>query len=188
MRASAGWAAFETTRLLQFSPQDVSLLNPEAEVVAEKWLPEVGDQADLYFKEMFNFFRKSQDTKKVPVTDKEADGFVLLGNTINEESDDSQDKTSLYVTGPEGDQTSQTNSTNQPKLTEVGTEKNQNMESNSSMLELLSDVPFTLAPHVLAVQDACNDFPRQLLSCDVSDNLTRFWYDFTLENSVLCES
>ncbi|XP_062979416.1 UBAP1-MVB12-associated (UMA)-domain containing protein 1 isoform X5 [Elgaria multicarinata webbii] len=83
-------------------------------------------------------------------------------------------------------------SDNQSKLTEtgieVGKEKNQNVESNSSMLELLSDVPFTLAPHVLAVQDTWNDLPRQLLSCDVNDNLTRFWYDFTLENSVLCES
>ncbi|KAH0627435.1 hypothetical protein JD844_003128 [Phrynosoma platyrhinos] len=84
----------------------------------------------------------------------------------------------------------ETNSENRSKLagTEVGTEKNQNVESSSSMLELLSDVPFTLAPHVLAVQDTCNDLSRHLLSCDVNDNLTRFWYDFTLENSVLCES
>ncbi|XP_028607241.2 UBAP1-MVB12-associated (UMA)-domain containing protein 1 [Podarcis muralis] len=129
---------------------------------------------------MFNFFRKNQDNKKVLVTEKEADGFVFLGNTVNEESNESS--------GPEGDQTTQTNSENQPKLPEVGTEKNQNMESQPSMLELLSDVPFTLAPHVLAAQDACNDFPRPLLSYDVNDNLTRFWYDFTLENSVLCES
>ncbi|KAF7252620.1 UBAP1-MVB12-associated (UMA)-domain containing protein 1 [Varanus komodoensis] len=84
-----------------------------------------------------------------------------------------------------------TNSDNRLQLTEtvteVGKEKNQHIES-TSMVELLSDVPFTLAPHVLAVQDTCNDLPRQLLSCDVTDNLTRFWYDFTLENSVLCES
>uniref|UniRef100_G1KNC0 UBAP1-MVB12-associated (UMA) domain containing 1 n=1 Tax=Anolis carolinensis TaxID=28377 RepID=G1KNC0_ANOCA len=83
-----------------------------------------------------------------------------------------------------------TNSGAQSKLTdtEVDTEKNQNVEGSSSTLELLSDIPFTLAPHVLAVQDTCNDFSRHLLSCDVNDNLTRFWYDFTLENSVLCES
>lgn len=137
---------------------------------------------------MFNFFRKGQDTKKVLVTEKEADGFVFLGNTDNEERNESKEKTSFCVTGPEYDQISQTN---RSKLTEAGTEvgtEKKNVESNSSMLELLSDVPFTLAPHVLAVQDTCNDIPRQLLSYDVSDNLTRFWYDFTLENSVLCES
>nr|XP_008110770.1 PREDICTED: UBAP1-MVB12-associated (UMA)-domain containing protein 1 [Anolis carolinensis] len=139
---------------------------------------------------MLSFFRKSQDPKKIPVTCKEADGFVLLDNTVNEERNGSTDKTSLYVTGSEGDQTSQTNSGAQSKLTdtEVDTEKNQNVEGSSSTLELLSDIPFTLAPHVLAVQDTCNDFSRHLLSCDVNDNLTRFWYDFTLENSVLCES
>ncbi|XP_066484906.1 UBAP1-MVB12-associated (UMA)-domain containing protein 1 [Tiliqua scincoides] len=137
---------------------------------------------------MFNFFRKSQDTKKVLVTEKETDGFVLLGNTVNEERNESKDKTSLCITGPGYEHISQTNKS---KLTEasaeVGTEK-KNVESSSSMLELLSDVPFTLAPHLLAVQDTCNDIPRQLLSYDFSDNLTRFWYDFTLENSVLCES
>lgn len=72
--------------------------------------------------------------------------------------------------------------------TAVRTEKNHNVENNPFMSELLSDVPFTLAPHVLAAQDACGDLPQQLLSYDVNDSLTRFWYDFTLENSVLCES
>uniref|UniRef100_A0A8D2LWE7 UBAP1-MVB12-associated (UMA) domain containing 1 n=1 Tax=Varanus komodoensis TaxID=61221 RepID=A0A8D2LWE7_VARKO len=138
---------------------------------------------------MFNFLRKNQDSKKVLVTEKEADGFIILDKIINEEINNSTDKTS--VTGPECVQTSQTNSDNRLQLTEtvteVGKEKNQHIES-TSMVELLSDVPFTLAPHVLAVQDTCNDLPRQLLSCDVTDNLTRFWYDFTLENSVLCES
>uniref|UniRef100_A0A8D0BQ94 UBAP1-MVB12-associated (UMA) domain containing 1 n=1 Tax=Salvator merianae TaxID=96440 RepID=A0A8D0BQ94_SALMN len=123
---------------------------------------------------MFSFLRKSQDTKKVLVTEKEADGFVLLGNTTNEERRYSQDNESLFKTGP--DQSSQANSEVQPKLAKKGSDmetvKNQNVESGSSTLELLSDVPFILAPHVLAVQDACNDFPRQLLSCDINDNLT----------------
>ncbi|ETE67446.1 hypothetical protein L345_06766, partial [Ophiophagus hannah] len=35
---------------------------------------------NLYCKEMFSLFRKSQDTKKVVVTDKEVDGFVFLEN------------------------------------------------------------------------------------------------------------
>lgn len=70
---------------------------------------------------------------------------------------------------------------------ELEAKKSQNMES-SSVLEFPNDVPFALAPHILAVQDTCNDFSKQLISCDVNDNLARFWYDFTLENSVLCES
>ncbi|KAK7823581.1 hypothetical protein U0070_004695 [Myodes glareolus] len=62
------------------------------------------------------------------------------------------------------------------------------LENTSQTAELLSDVPFTLAPHVLAVQGTISDLPDHLLSYDVSDNLSRFWYDFTLENSVLCDS
>ncbi|KAH0514511.1 UBAP1-MVB12-associated (UMA)-domain containing protein 1 [Microtus ochrogaster] len=62
------------------------------------------------------------------------------------------------------------------------------LESTSQTAELLSDVPFTLAPHVLAVQGTIGDLPDHLLSYDVGDNLSRFWYDFTLENSVLCDS
>uniref|UniRef100_A0A6J0SUV3 UBAP1-MVB12-associated (UMA)-domain containing protein 1 n=1 Tax=Pogona vitticeps TaxID=103695 RepID=A0A6J0SUV3_9SAUR len=146
---------------------------------------------DLYIEKMLSFFRKSQDPRKVQVTEKEADGFVFLGNAVNEERNDCADKTSLCNTGPKYEQTSQINSDNRSEFTEagteMGTEKNQNVES-SSMLEFLNDVPFTLAPHVLAIQETHNDLPRQLLSYDVSDNLTRFWYDFTLENSVLCES
>ncbi|KFV69804.1 hypothetical protein N307_10979, partial [Dryobates pubescens] len=71
--------------------------------------------------------------------------------------------------------------------TEVGNERSQNLESSSLMSDLLSDVPFALAPHVLAVQSTRNDVPDQLLTCNVSENLSRFWYDFTLENSVLCD-
>ncbi|KAM3822166.1 UBAP1-MVB12-associated (UMA)-domain containing protein 1 isoform 1-T2 [Vipera latastei] len=140
---------------------------------------------------MFNLFRKGQDSKKIVVTDKEADGFVFLGTTINEERNNSENKPPLSVMGTQFDHTSQANSGNQSKLTEADTEreakKSQNME-NSSVLEFPNDVPFALAPHILAMQDTCNDFSRQLISCHVNDNLARFWYDFTLENSVLCES
>ncbi|XP_054548361.1 UBAP1-MVB12-associated (UMA)-domain containing protein 1 isoform X5 [Talpa occidentalis] len=64
----------------------------------------------------------------------------------------------------------------------------QTLDNNALMTELLSDVPFTLAPHVLAVQGTIGDLPDHLLSYDVSENLSRFWYDFTLENSVLYDS
>ncbi|XP_056656579.1 UBAP1-MVB12-associated (UMA)-domain containing protein 1 isoform X2 [Monodelphis domestica] len=63
----------------------------------------------------------------------------------------------------------------------------QSLEGCSLVAELLRDVPFTLAPHVLAVQGTLGDLPQHLLSSRVSDDLSRFWYDFTLENSVLCD-
>ncbi|TNN34401.1 UBAP1-MVB12-associated (UMA)-domain containing protein 1 [Liparis tanakae] len=51
--------------------------------------------------------------------------------------------------------------------------------------DLLGDVPFTLAPHVLAVQAAMPLMPDVLLSRDGNYNLASFQYDFTLENSVV---
>ncbi|XP_025068702.1 UBAP1-MVB12-associated (UMA)-domain containing protein 1 [Alligator sinensis] len=71
---------------------------------------------------------------------------------------------------------------------EMGNQTSQNLESSPFMSELLSDIPFTLAPHVLAVQNTCNELPDQLAACNINDSLARFWYDFTLENSVLCDS
>ncbi|XP_067418239.1 UBAP1-MVB12-associated (UMA)-domain containing protein 1 [Emydura macquarii macquarii] len=140
---------------------------------------------------MFNFFRKSQDSKKVSLPEREADGFVLLGDTNNEQRRASKDKNSFPETGPTYNQPVQSNTENHSHLTvvgaEAGNETSQHLESNTLMSELLNDVPFTLAPHVLAVQDTCNDLPDQLLSYNISDNLTRFWYDFTLENSVICD-
>ncbi|CAM4519143.1 unnamed protein product [Lepidochelys olivacea] len=49
---------------------------------------------------MFNFFRKSHDSKKVPLPEIEADGFVLVGDTINEQRRASKDKSSFPETGP----------------------------------------------------------------------------------------
>lgn len=51
--------------------------------------------------------------------------------------------------------------------------------------DLLGDVPFTLAPHVLAMQAGLPLIPDVLLSRDINYNLASFQYDFTLENSVL---
>ncbi|MBN3302043.1 UMAD1 protein, partial [Amia calva] len=65
---------------------------------------------------------------------------------------------------------------------------NQGAEAAPLMPELLGDVPFTLAPHVLAMQTDVTDLPNVLLSQDINDNLASFRYDFTLENSVLCDS
>ena len=59
------------------------------------------------------------------------------------------------------------------------------MEAVSALPDLLGDVPFTLAPHVLAMQAGFPLVPDVLLSRDINYNLASFQYDFTLENSVL---
>ncbi|XP_058382081.1 UBAP1-MVB12-associated (UMA)-domain containing protein 1 isoform X2 [Diceros bicornis minor] len=137
---------------------------------------------------MFHFFRKPPESQKPPVAETEADGFVLLGDTANEQRMAARGKTSEG----EGNQSLETGKENSSSVVVAGPEMEnkagQTLESNSLMAELLSDVPFTLAPHVLAVQGTISDLPDHLLSYDVSENLSRFWYDFTLENSVLCDS
>ncbi|XP_048196033.1 UBAP1-MVB12-associated (UMA)-domain containing protein 1 isoform X2 [Perognathus longimembris pacificus] len=133
---------------------------------------------------MFHFFRKRPEPKKPSEVETEADGFILLGDTTNE----LQSKTSEV----EGNQPLETSKENSSSVTvaspEMENKAGQMLENSSLMAELLSDVPFTLAPHVLAVQGTISDLPDHLLSDDVSENLSRFWYDFTLENSVLCDS
>ncbi|XP_015860920.2 UBAP1-MVB12-associated (UMA)-domain containing protein 1 isoform X1 [Peromyscus maniculatus bairdii] len=133
---------------------------------------------------MFHFFRKPLESKKPSVPEPEADGFVLLGDTAHEMRCKSSEA--------EGGQSLQSGKEDTSSVTvadsETGNQAGQTLENSSQTAELLSDVPFTLAPHVLAVQGTIGDLPDHLLSYDVSDNLSRFWYDFTLENSVLCDS
>lgn len=59
------------------------------------------------------------------------------------------------------------------------------MEAASTLPDLLGDIPFTLAPHVQAMQAGFPFIPDVLLSRDINYNLANFQYDFTLENSVL---
>ncbi|KAF7647367.1 hypothetical protein LDENG_00173430, partial [Lucifuga dentata] len=59
-------------------------------------------------------------------------------------------------------------------------------DTGPSLPDLLGDIPFTLAPHVLAMQAGFSLMPDVLLSRDMNYNLAHFQYDFTLENSVLC--
>ncbi|XP_062956166.1 UBAP1-MVB12-associated (UMA)-domain containing protein 1 [Cynocephalus volans] len=137
---------------------------------------------------MFHFFRKPLESKKPSVPDTEADGFVLSEDTADEQRMAARVKTS----GVEGNQPLETGKENSSSVNVAGPETENKaghtLENSSLMTELLSDVPFTLAPHVLAVQGTISDLPDHLLSYDVNENLSRFWYDFTLENSVLCDS
>ncbi|NXP08886.1 UMAD1 protein, partial [Thinocorus orbignyianus] len=140
---------------------------------------------------MFSFFRKSQDSKKVTVPEREADGFVIVGDTIDDQSRESKDKTSFPETRPMYDQPPQVTPGQRPQLSvpggEVGSGRPPNLESSPFMSDVLGDVPFALAPHVLAVQGTRSEVPDRLLTYDINENLARFWYDFTLENSVLCD-
>ncbi|XP_068791040.1 UBAP1-MVB12-associated (UMA)-domain containing protein 1 isoform X2 [Struthio camelus] len=113
------------------------------------------------------------------------------GDTAEDQSRESKDKTLFPETRPRYSQPPQINTGHRSQLTvsstEEGNERSQNLESSPFMSDLLSDIPFALSPHVLAVQGAHNDVPDRLLTYDINDNLSRFWYDFTLENSVLCD-
>ncbi|XP_036992589.1 UBAP1-MVB12-associated (UMA)-domain containing protein 1 isoform X2 [Artibeus jamaicensis] len=134
---------------------------------------------------MFHFFRKPPESKSPSTPEKEADGFVLLGDTANEQ------RAAARGTTSEAEGSPPTGKEDSSSVTVAGPEAEnkagQTLENSSLMAELLSDVPFTLAPHVLAVQGTVSDLPDHLLTYDVSENLSRFWYDFTLENSVLCD-
>ncbi|XP_042188266.1 UBAP1-MVB12-associated (UMA)-domain containing protein 1 [Callorhinchus milii] len=136
--------------------------------------------------------KNTESPKKSSTSEKEADGFILLGETVSERE---QEKTSLEFgrgTSTHG-QLPQGEATNiYPALTEetaTAEQMNQPEENTSLAVELLGDVPFTLAPHILALQASFHDFPDALkLPKDVNENLANFWYDFTLENSVLYDS
>ncbi|XP_075414479.1 UBAP1-MVB12-associated (UMA)-domain containing protein 1 isoform X1 [Tenrec ecaudatus] len=137
---------------------------------------------------MFHFFRKPPEPKKPPVPEKETDGFVLLGDTANEQEKEARGTSSEV----EGSQPLETGKETSSSVTladsEAGTKAGQSLESSCVLAELLNDIPFTLAPHVLLVQPTFSDLPDHILSSDVGEKLSRFWYDFTLENSVLCDS
>ncbi|XP_043825018.1 UBAP1-MVB12-associated (UMA)-domain containing protein 1 isoform X2 [Dromiciops gliroides] len=139
---------------------------------------------------MFHFFRKTPEPKKVPVVEREADGFVLLGDTANEQKAVPQDGPSEEAKQPSevrgapsrlafGNEPSQKadvgdqpcgSGSDPPKAVE-----DQTLENNTLASELLRDVPFTLAPHVLAVQGTISDLPNHLLTSALNDNLSRFW-------------
>lgn len=60
--------------------------------------------------------------------------------------------------------------------------------SAATLPDLLGDIPFILAPHVVAMQTGFPVIPDVLLFQDLKYNLSSFQYDFSLENSVLQNS
>ncbi|XP_053323679.1 UBAP1-MVB12-associated (UMA)-domain containing protein 1 [Spea bombifrons] len=136
---------------------------------------------------MFSFFRKSQDTKKTTSQDKETDDFVLLGQTAAEQRPDRPALPGTEFTYNEPFQVPQERIPNiNGNDTGAGKMTTQASEGNAAMLELLSDIPFALAPHVQEMQNICSELPERVPMYNLEENFARYHYDFTLENSVLC--
>lgn len=136
---------------------------------------------------MFNFFRKSQDTKKNPASEKESDGFVFLGQTPAERRDSTPPYPGSdlpynlpYQLPPGNFPQMNSNDSGAAKIT------SQVSEGNPTMADLLNDIPFILAPHVQEVQNICQELPEPVPVYSLDETFARFHYDFTLENSVLC--
>lgn len=152
---------------------------------------------------MFNLFGFRKDSKKT--SEKEAEGgFVIVGETVEEQRQKMQ---TMNITQPSTNVIVQPSKTPRalpphpvdPKFpvafSSTGLPPGPSLLSASAgvgsdaavpaLPDLLGDIPFTLAPHVLAMQAGLPLIPDVLLSRDINYNLSSFQYDFTLENSVL---
>ncbi|XP_048057094.1 UBAP1-MVB12-associated (UMA)-domain containing protein 1 isoform X2 [Megalobrama amblycephala] len=74
----------------------------------------------------------------------------------------------------------------QPTSAKMSSETH-SVDATPALTELLGDIPFTLAPHILAMQAGLPFVTDITLPHDINDKLANFRYDFSLENSVLCE-
>ncbi|KAM9838413.1 UBAP1-MVB12-associated (UMA)-domain containing protein 1 [Aulostomus maculatus] len=143
---------------------------------------------------MFNFLGFRKDSKR-STSEKEVDGgFVIIGETVEEQRRRMQSmnvaqpstnvivlpsKSSCPAPAPPTDtRFPAASSTAEPAAGPLA-------EATPTLPDLLGDVPFTLAPHIQAVQTGFPLIPDVLLSRDMNYNLASFHYDFTLENSVL---
>ncbi|XP_041039019.1 UBAP1-MVB12-associated (UMA)-domain containing protein 1 isoform X1 [Carcharodon carcharias] len=141
---------------------------------------------------LFGIQKSTESSKKGTNHDEEVDGFVILGETAGERQMFQshvpvEEVTSTHCQSTQGEATDlypvETNET------WTAQQMKQTLKSFPVTVELLSDVPFTLAPHVLALQASFHDLPAALhLSKNMNENVANFWYDFTLENSVLSDS
>ncbi|KAK9526416.1 hypothetical protein VZT92_015117 [Zoarces viviparus] len=136
---------------------------------------------------MFSFLGLRKDSKK-STPEKEVDGgFVIIGETVEEQRMKmqtmiiAQPSTNVIVQPYRSSWPTPAPAAFPPTATAAGT----SAVEASALSDLLGDVPFTLAPHVLAAQAGLPLIPDVLLSRDMNYNLVNFQYDFTLENSVL---
>ncbi|KAI7799270.1 UBAP1-MVB12-associated (UMA)-domain containing protein 1 [Triplophysa rosa] len=146
---------------------------------------------------MLSFFGFKKDgAKKSP--ERETDGFVILGETVEEQRQKMQTfnivlpATNVIVQPSKSSSAGNRGTTEtaqaslQPTSAETSSETH-NVDVAPALPELLGDIPFTLAPHILAMQMGLPLVPDIILPHDINDKLANFGYDFTLENSVLCE-
>ncbi|XP_026204298.1 UBAP1-MVB12-associated (UMA)-domain containing protein 1 [Anabas testudineus] len=144
---------------------------------------------------MLSFLGLRKDSKK-STADKEGDGgFVIVGETAEEQRrkmqtiNTAQPSTNVIVQSSKSSCTAAAQPTHiqlPATLPATGPIAGPSAgELPSTLPDLLGDVPFTLAPHVLAMQAGLPLIPDVLLSQDINYNLAHFQYDFTLENSVL---
>ncbi|XP_041811468.1 UBAP1-MVB12-associated (UMA)-domain containing protein 1 [Chelmon rostratus] len=139
---------------------------------------------------MLSFLGLRKDSKK-STSEKEVDGgFVIIGETVEEQRrkmhtmNIAQPSTNVIVQPSKSSCTVPAQPTTAVPTT-APLAGSPTVEAASTLPDLLGDVPFTLAPHVLAVQAGFPLIPDVLLSRDINYNLASFQYDFTLENSVL---
>ncbi|XP_070841443.1 UBAP1-MVB12-associated (UMA)-domain containing protein 1 [Chaetodon trifascialis] len=144
---------------------------------------------------MFSFLGLRKDSKK-STSEKEVDGgFVIIGETVEEQRrkiqtmNIAQLSTNVIVQPSKSSCTVPAQPTNTKYPTAFPTTAplagTSSVEAASALPDLLGDVPFTLAPHIVAMQAGFPLIPDVLLSRDINYNLASFQYDFTLENSVL---
>ncbi|XP_060760604.1 UBAP1-MVB12-associated (UMA)-domain containing protein 1 [Neoarius graeffei] len=146
---------------------------------------------------MLSFFGLRKDAKKSPPAERETDGFVIVGETAEDQGAKRQSRsTAQFATNviiqpskssnPAPTKTQEAIWSAPAPPTSEPSAQPENTDGVPGHTELLGDIPFTLAPHILAVQTGLPQLPDFTLSRDINEILTNFCYDFTLENSVLC--
>ncbi|XP_048085528.1 UBAP1-MVB12-associated (UMA)-domain containing protein 1 [Alosa alosa] len=137
---------------------------------------------------MLSFFGLRKDQSKKPSAERELDGFVIIGETVEEQRQGMNTlnviSTHVLLFSPAPQRPSGAEWPPSPAHGSGG-----DAAAVPSLPELLADVPFALAPHILAVQTGRPALllPDLVLNGDINHNLDNFRYDFTLENSVLNE-
>ncbi|KAK2887206.1 hypothetical protein QQF64_013787 [Cirrhinus molitorella] len=146
---------------------------------------------------MLKFFGFKNDGAKKS-SERETDGFVIIGETVEEQRQKIQSMNIVQPTTNVIVQPSKPSSAGNRGITETTQPSSQPTSAKMSsethaadttpaLPELLGDIPFTLAPHILAMQAGLPFVTDITLPHDINDKLANFRYDFTLENSVLCE-
>ncbi|XP_076157222.1 UBAP1-MVB12-associated (UMA)-domain containing protein 1 [Alosa pseudoharengus] len=161
---------------------------------------------------MLSFFGLRKDQSKKPSAERELDGFVIIGETVEEQRQNIAPHSTnviiqpakpprgrpapppvaedLQASGAEPAQEWPPRPAHGSGGDAVAHGSGGDAVAVPSLPELLVDVPFALAPHILAVQTARPALllPDLVLNGDINHNLLdHFRYDFTLENSVLNE-